>query len=1063
MIQCLHCTRYINAKDSTFQTENPTRRMIRHVQKYHKDVRKRKLEATDNHFVPRPPINHGFNATTVTALPVETNIHPLEGSEFEPIVNHQTDLGDAFDETFAMQLIDNLLDVDNCVVGASPGGESANVVSASRIGKPTNTSRDTPSPGKSLDMPGTPIFQSNNDGNEDQSSKEHNDFCSEEDALFYNDSSCKETMKASLIRDEEHRKAVEYVNQFTTLDLNPNKDSIDNWDEDDIMPTTFDIGDQREYSFHDFDFFDFRTDADKVMYRSTVERISQVQIFFWQKYCHKHKFPLEDFGGWLGLVGRSNNRDREDPNVLADPDEAKVMFKLFHLLMNMSDSQKEELIDYQRNLFHLLGLDKQQHNSKTRFPTNLNESKEAITKGANSILKNFPSQRVFEIGDHACVDLKETVLLHAGHGADLNFGIDGRTGKKNSEGLNGTQAMTDLIEDVRSAMKDAKVEEEVIVRTSIGYLLFWSDAFLRCFIKQKENSVWILTVTICPPEHMKSSGLYTHVLAMGKSGQDHTPVVEYYMRKVKELMVGFDCYFGSTNKIERVSLAMITWNADRPENQSLTHTMKEGHYGKVTGWAAKVSEDKLPACIKCYKALIKGMINEEDNISHTPPTCNNCCNWSFTKNPKTVVDGIEKELQANDHKTKDFPVDYPLTADSEEVQSESWGSAIEPQPEGRDSGLEMLKPKKLDTQWMLQAVRSGYYGVRFGKWSRPKALEFMRTCNINTSTADKVIDKALRDKILGDTNASAVEPNFWKEVDCFSTFKFPNLPLHGLGHGMIPDVMLIVHLIFSKYGKRTKFYEYANSVIEDIASFRLDYCKAKALPKAAWVGEHSMAFMRLMSYLYGQFLMNNELGDSEEARITVSYIKCMLNSFQALISIFMTKKEVPTGTIDNHIKLFMSSTHYLHKKHGNLDKKKNDQNGPGKKKRGKSRTKTFISLQTQETLQAMLREFEMNDEGDKKTLQKRLTSIVIKVIVQKLIDLGTPEEECEKMLKDDLLKMVCGYVLPELDNANVDNNTNDEQNEPKVEKMCWNAGNWVSFMANISEQIKYLGSLSLIW
>jgi hypothetical protein len=62
-----------------------------------------------------------------------------------------------------------------------------------------------------------------------------------------------------------------------------------------------------------------------------------------------------------------------------------------------------------------------------------------------------------------------------------------------------------------------------------------------------------------------------------------------------------------------------------------------------------VSEDKLPACIKCYKALIKGMINEEDNISHTSPTCNNCCNWSFTKNPKTVVDGIEKELQANDH------------------------------------------------------------------------------------------------------------------------------------------------------------------------------------------------------------------------------------------------------------------------------------------------------------------------------------------------------------------------------------------------------------------------------
>jgi len=125
---------------------------------------------------------------------------------------------------------------------------------------------------------------------------------SEEEAWLDNDSSCKETMKASLIGEEELKKAVEYVNQFKQLDLNPNKDTIDNADEDD-MPTTFDIDDQRQYTFRDFGFFDFRTDADKIMYRSTVERISQVQIYFWQRYCHKHNFPLEDFGGWLGLLG----------------------------------------------------------------------------------------------------------------------------------------------------------------------------------------------------------------------------------------------------------------------------------------------------------------------------------------------------------------------------------------------------------------------------------------------------------------------------------------------------------------------------------------------------------------------------------------------------------------------------------------------------------------------------------------------------------------------------------------------------------------------------------------
>ena len=55
---------------------------------------------------------------------------------------------------------------------------------------------------------------------------------------------------------------------------------------------------------------------------------------------------------------------------------------------------------------------------------------------------------------------------------------------------------------------------------------------------------------------------------------------------------------------------------------------------------------------------------------------------------------------------------------------------------------------------MLQAYRSRYYGVQFGNWTQPKALEFMRTCSINTSTAEKVVGKATSDKKLGVTNAA---------------------------------------------------------------------------------------------------------------------------------------------------------------------------------------------------------------------------------------------------------------------------------------------------------------------
>ena len=85
-------------------------------------------------------------------------------------------------------------------------------------------------------------------------------------------------------------------------------------------------------------------------------------------------------------------------------------------------------------------------------------------------------------------------------------------------------------------MENTNIEDEIRVKTKIGWLLFWSDGFLCCFIKQKDNSVWILTVAICPLSESKSSHLYTHVLAMGRYDADHTTVIEHYMREGSELM-----------------------------------------------------------------------------------------------------------------------------------------------------------------------------------------------------------------------------------------------------------------------------------------------------------------------------------------------------------------------------------------------------------------------------------------------------------------------------------------------------------------------------------------------
>jgi len=190
--------------------------------------------------------------------------------------------------------------------------------------------------------------------------------------------------------------------------------------------------------------------------------------------------------------------------------------------------------------------------------------------------------------------------------------------------------------------------------------------------------------------------------------------------------------------------------------------------------------------------------------------------------------------------------------------------------------------------------------------------------------------------------------------------------MHALAHGIIPDVMDILHTILSHHKKYAAFIAFANPILYDVASFRLDYCKVKSFPKAAWVGENSMAYMRLLSYLYGMFLSNNPLctEENETTQETVLNIRCMLNAFQALISVLMSRNPPEIQLIDNHLKLFLSSAHYLHKRYGSLGKTNTKtQNkdstssvGQGGKQTDK-RTNDFITQLNVDNLQIICHEF----------------------------------------------------------------------------------------------------------
>ena len=847
--------------------------------------------------------------------------------------------------------------------------------------------------------------------------------------------------------DREIEAAQQYVDMFTRLDLDPNEEDEENGENSSPrvdFPEADNVGNL--YSFDDFVMFDNRREEDKTFKRTKRKRICQNQLYMYQSYC----LPA---GGFRGLVGRSNRRNREDLSATVGLKEGMLVFLLFKLVMDMTQSQQKDFLRYQKKLLKHLQVEKTDNTMSTRIPETMAELSASVTVGANSILKNFPSPRVFEIGSHACIELKESILLLLGHGGKPNFGKV--HGVRNLEGLNGTKAMDDLIKDVENRMRECGVHEEVRKETKIGHLIFWSDSFLRCFIKQKENSVWILTVTVCPPDDKKSSGKYTIILAIGKSSEDHTEVVESFMKQANELMEGFDCYLGSSKTMARVSFGTLLWCADRPEAQSLTHTMKEGTYGKVAGWSVKPSEEFLPACVDCYKALIEKMLNGNYG---TPPdfTCKSCCNWSFETNPiKTNEDGELVHLQQMDPGPKKFPEYYPDPSDT-----------IPPMPEGRRVGQSHYPPVRLSTEWMHQSVASGYFGVRVGKWSKESAKAFFQSCNIKGSTSDMVIEKALQDCKSDKINPSSVQPKCLSLINCFGvTGKFPVLPMHGIGHGMIPDVLDIVMMVFAKYKKKQKFYNFANPIINEVGYLRLSFCKVKALPKAAWVAENSMGFMRLMPYLIGTFLMNNPLGTSDEAKEITLHIKCFVNAFHGYVSILMSETQVNSNVLDCHIKLFMSSAHYLHKKHGKLDSTKKNVGGP----RQGSDEQTFLDKQEMCTLEDIAKELGVPVSGSKKAVIRNIRELRRDVLQEHL---GMSVKDASSHTKDQMYKILYESIAKAAmeqeegdgqEMGEIDPKSGQEKSKSKGEGMCWNKGYWLSFMANIVKQISYLGVLRLIW
>ena len=86
------------------------------------------------------------------------------------------------------------------------------------------------------------------------------------------------------------------------------------------------------------------------------------------------------------------------------------MFKYHHIILKLPGEYKQDFVTYDNEKCELFGLDSINHkNVTTKFPCEMKDVQRFLTKGAHSIMKNFPVPKVFNLNNHACVGMEETI------------------------------------------------------------------------------------------------------------------------------------------------------------------------------------------------------------------------------------------------------------------------------------------------------------------------------------------------------------------------------------------------------------------------------------------------------------------------------------------------------------------------------------------------------------------------------------------------------------------------------------------------------------------------------
>ena len=476
----------------------------------------------------------------------------------------------------------------------------------------------------------------------------------------------------------------------------------------------------------EFDFYISEHEAEEILNHSFTKPQMTFDGFTWPDYgvdetndymrseidlYHLHN---QENGGFRQACWRARyTGDVFSANNVTSTEDAKFMFYMTSLLNNNTQTMNEKLYYVFQEIIEKTGASLE--DTGVCIPKNNKEAEATFLSGKRAIYNNILSPEVHVIDKHACFKLTDVISLHLAEGRDVEYteiphAETGRSELRLKREIHGCQAMNDILDLM-------KIFDEVMDTqpTYYGYFTTWSDTFLRSYIKQKMNNVWLYIITLPGGEGIsKTSPYYTYCVAVGSGHLDHSAVIDWYCPQIEELMRGRKYYCGTRKKIIFARFGHVAGMGDSPEQSFTNKTMHLGTYGKIARHAGEVRADVLSDCPKCYQNRLHEMFSNPDDPANLD-LCHQCCQWDL-------------ESDSNAKKKIEPPDKYPVTAHPNSPE----------QPFGRRVGEKYIIPVLQTYAWLVKAVVFAAFNVGQGWWTRQVMEAYLRTCGVAASVRDKI-------------------------------------------------------------------------------------------------------------------------------------------------------------------------------------------------------------------------------------------------------------------------------------------------------------------------------------